>query len=133
MKQARIDRICFCNRHLCDRWRIMRRVLLILAAFFVSLSLTGGAIAHAGEPLACVDSEVAASMGHVSGDSDQVPSDAGKGYVHHHGGCHGHQVCDAVASDGVTTAYHATDRLLPAGLQFIPASPTDPALRPPIA
>lgn len=111
----------------------MRRVFLILAAFFVSLSLTGGAVAHAGEPLACIDSEVAASMGHVSGDSDQVPSDAGKGYVHHHGGCHGHQVADAISNSVAMVVFHTTEPRPLRAFKFVPLATADPALRPPIA
>jgi len=111
----------------------MRRVVLVLAAFFVSLSLTGGAIAHAMEPIGCIDNSVAASMGHTNGDGDQVPFDGDKGYPHHHGVCHSHLVCNAMISSGVVVALNA-DCLDPIrAFLSVPAAPTDPALRPPIA
>src|SRR3546814_1155991 len=53
----------------------------------VSLSLMAGTVAHAAEPIVCLDSDVAAGLGHVDGDRDQVPSDDGKAAPHHHGGC----------------------------------------------
>lgn len=111
----------------------MRRLFLMLAAIFVSLSLTGGAIAHAAEPVACIDTSTAASMGHTTGDADQVPKDAEKGYPHHHGGCHGHQVCDRVSEAVVVTGFHTAVSLPLRSLLFVPLATADPALRPPIA
>ncbi len=112
---------------------IMRRVLLIFAALYVSLSLTGGSIAHAMEPISCVDSATAASMGHSNGDGDQVPSDANKGFTHHHGGCHSHQVCDAVKSEVLPIAFGMDNPSPLFGFQYLPLATADPALRPPIA
>ncbi len=111
----------------------MRRILLMFVALFVGLSLTGGAMAHAMEPIACVDNASAASLGHSNGDGDQVPSDSDKGYPHHHGGCHGHQVCDRVGNSTLTVSFVTTDMRPVRGFLFIPLATADPALRPPIA
>lgn len=111
----------------------MQRILLMFAALFVSLSLTGGSVAHAMEPIACVDNASAASMGHSSGDGDQVPSDSDKGYPHHHGGCHGHQVCDRISSPIQTVSFVKADERPVQGFLFVPLATADPALRPPIA
>lgn len=111
----------------------MRRLLLLLTAIFVGLSLTGAAVAHMVEPVECIDAGTAASLGHTTGDADQVPSDAEKGYPHHHGGCHGHQICDRVAEPVVVRAFHATDPRSLRSFLFVPLATADPALRPPIA
>ncbi len=111
----------------------MGRIILILTALFTSLSLTTGSIAHALEPIGCIDNTTAASLGHSNGDGDQVPSDADKGYAHHHGGCHGHQVCDAVAEAPIAGSDLNADQQAPARVAFLPADTADPSLRPPIA
>ena len=111
----------------------MRRLVLMIAALFVSLSLTGGAVAHAMEPVACVDTSMAATMGHSAGDADQVPKDSGKGYPHHHDGCHGHQICDRVSEAVVVPGFHTIESLPLRSLLFVPLATGDPALRPPIA
>ncbi|MHA3795602.1 hypothetical protein ACX0MU_28435 (plasmid) [Rhizorhabdus wittichii] len=111
----------------------MGRVVFILAAIFACLSLSTGAIAHAMEPIGCIDNTTAASLGHSSGDGDQVPSDADKGYAHHHGGCHGHQVCDTVREAPVALYDVKAAAQNPANVAIIPADTADPSLRPPIA
>lgn len=111
----------------------MRRLFLILTAIFVGLSLTGGAMAHAVEPVECIDISTAASVGHTTGDADQVPSDSEKGYPHHHGGCHGHQICDRIAEPVMVTGLHTTDPRPLRSFLFVPLATADPALRPPIA
>jgi len=111
----------------------MSRVLLLLMAFFVSLSVTTATVAHATEPVTCIDSTTAQSMGHSSSDSDQVPADSEKGYPHHHGGCHAHQLADRVIEPQMAVVPHIQTALPVAFMQIVPASPVDPALRPPIA
>lgn len=90
-------------------------------------------MAHAMEPVACIDSSTAASMGHSNGDSDQVPADSEKGYPHHHGGCHGHQVADAASDSVAVVALHTSDPRPLHAFQFMPLATADPGLRPPIA
>lgn len=111
----------------------MVRISAIFLAFLVALSLTAGAIAHAAEPIGCLDAKVAASLGHEAGDRDQVPSDDGKASPHHHGGCGGHQIGEPV-SEGFSPQPRPRTKL-----PLIPhangrvSAPTDPAFRPPRA
>ena len=111
----------------------MGRLLFALAAFFAMLSVTTGAVAHATEPMACIDTSTAVSIGHSSGDSDQVPADADKGYPHHHGGCHGHQIGDVVADLAEVDAPETAITIQVLAADFVPRSPVHIALRPPIA
>jgi len=83
----------------------MERFLALILMCLVSLSLMAGTVAHAAEPIGCLDSDVAAGLGHADGDRDQVPSDGGKAMPHHHGGCHGHQIGEPV-KDGFATQVH---------------------------
>lgn len=111
---------------------MMRRLLAFVMCFLLASSLGSGAIAHASEPVTCIEITSAPGL-HVEGDSDQVPADSEKGYPHHHGGCHGHHIGVPIASEPVQ---HDTDRNLGtlsweqvhgAGLVG------DPGLRPPQA
>lgn len=111
----------------------MGRLLLILVALVVGLSLTWGSVAHSREPVTCVESTTAEALGHSTGDDDQVPSDSDKGYAHHHGGCQGHQVCDAVNDGALGLRAIAVTPEVGPWLTFVPSSPADPSLRPPIA
>ena len=79
----------------------MARLLAFILMSFVSLSLAAGNVAHAAEPVGCLDTEVAAGLGHADGDGDQIPSDDGKAAPHHHGGCQGHHFGEPVKA-GVT-------------------------------
>lgn len=72
-----------------------------MLAILLSLSLTGGTLAHAMEPVTCVDTQVASQLGHFEGDRDEVLGDEDKGTAHHHGGCHGHHVAEP-ARDGMS-------------------------------
>ena len=90
-------------------------------------------VAHAAEVGGCIELSQYEAAGHVAGDSDQVPADADKGYPHHHGGCHAHQM-DAPAADtlgsmtGISRASLTTlDSATLVGLN------ADTALRPPQA
>lgn len=111
----------------------MERLLALILMCLVSLSLMASTVAHAAEPIGCLDSDVAAGLGHADGDRDQVPSDDGKAMPHHHGGCHGHQIGEPV-KEGFATQVHL--RTAP---PFLPnakgrvSNSTDPAHRPPKA
>jgi hypothetical protein len=112
----------------------MRRILLALIVICVSFSLTAGAVAHAAEPISCVDETSAQSMGHSPGDGDQVPADSDKNYPHHHGGCHVHQqALDRAVVPQLTIAIDRNPSLPLFLSKYLPTSTVDPALRPPIA
>lgn len=111
----------------------MGRLVALILTCLVSLSLVAGTAAHAAEPIGCVSLEVAAELGHIEGDRDEVPSDAGKATPHHHGACHGHQIAEPV-KDGSSPQLR-----IRAALPLIPntqdrvSTSTDPAYRPPRA
>ncbi len=111
----------------------MHRVIILLACLAVFLSLGTGSVAHAMEPIACIDVAAALETGHAEGDNDQVPADGDEGYPHHHGGCHGHHV--ATASAKLEPLTQDVMGLLnpPRRALALAASPSDPALRPPRA
>lgn len=111
----------------------MRRLIILALSLLLASSLGLGSVAHAAEPITCVEGSTASAAGHVDGDTDQVPADGEKGYPHHHGGCHGHHVgvpitTDAVAHAVVQIAGRVTwEQAHGAGVLG------DPALRPPQA
>lgn len=111
----------------------MGRLLALILICFVSLSLIAGTVAHAAEPIGCLDGDVAAGLGHADGDRDQVPSDYDRAAPHHHGGCHGHQIGEPV-DDGVPSrrSPRAALPLIPNAEDRVSAS-IDPAHRPPRA
>ncbi|RIA44263.1 hypothetical protein DFR49_2504 [Hephaestia caeni] len=77
----------------------MRRLLALLLCLGLAISIGTGSLAHAAEPIGCLDATEASLLGHISGDSDQVPADSEKGYPHHHSGCQGHFVGVPVTND----------------------------------
>lgn len=111
----------------------MHRVIILLACLAVFLSLGLGSVAHAIEPVACIDASAAAETGHADGDGDQVPSDSDKGYPHHHGGCHGHHVATATAKAEPTQQRDVGTPVRPNDALALATSAADPALRPPRA
>lgn len=113
--------------------RIMGRLLLILVGIFMSLSLTGGSVAHSREPVTCVATDSSDDTWHSAGDSDQLPSDSTKDYAHHHGGCQGHQVGDAAKDFEMNGAAICAAPVIGRRAAFRADSHADPALRPPIA
>lgn len=111
----------------------MARFLVLFLSVFLTLSVTAGSVAHAMEPIVCIDNSSAQGMGHSSDDGDQVPADSDTGYPHHHGGCHSHQMADRVSLPQVASIVGRTFNRPVVEMRFPPASPVDPALRPPIA
>ena len=111
----------------------MRRLLAMFMGLLLASSLGLGSIAHANEPVTCVESSAASSFDHADGDGDQVPADAEKGYPHHHGGCHGHHVGVPITSD--PTHHSADRRVQPVSWDHdrTAGATADPALRPPRA
>ena len=105
-------------------------MLLIVAA---ALSFVTGSVSHATEPVRCLSTTEATQFGHSSGDRDQVPSDSEKGYAHHHGGCHSHQIGEPTATKAIQPALiTSTIGVRDAADRYTSAS-TNPGLRPPIA
>lgn len=111
----------------------MHRLIVLFACLAVFLSLGTGSIAHAMEPIVCIDAVTAAETGHADGDGDQVPSDSDKGYPHHHGGCHGHHVATATAKSDPVQLDDQDSPVRPSDALALAASAADPALRPPQA
>ncbi len=112
----------------------MRSFWTLLTICMVAMSLFATSLAHATEvPPGCVDSQTAVDMGHANGDGDQVPADGDKGYPHHHGGCHGHQVAPETLKEAALGRPIVKAPLTPALADFLPAATADPALRPPQA
>jgi len=97
----------------------------------VSLSLMAGTVAHAAEPIGCLDTDVAAGLGHATGDHDQVPSDESNAMPHHRGGCHGHQFGELVREGFDTQPHLRLTVPLLANAKIRVSAPTDPAHRPP--
>lgn len=77
----------------CPMADAVRAILSLLMVLMLLTSLGVSTIAHAGEPLGCTDMMVStAAPEHADCGMVQVPADADKGYPHHHGVCHGHEV-----------------------------------------
>ncbi len=110
----------------------MRRLSALYLCLMLALSLGFGSVAHAAEGPGA-ELSTATSIGHADGDGDQVPADSEKGYPHHHGGCHGHDLGVPVTPNRVASI--AGPRATPTAWYNVPmALPhSDPALRPPQA
>lgn len=111
----------------------MRRLFAVFLCLLLASTLGLDSIAHAYEPVTCIEISEASSIDHSASDGDQVPADAEKGYPHHHGGCHGHHVGVPITFD---TVPHNADR----GAEIFAwdhdrkaGATADPALRPPQA
>lgn len=116
---------------------LLAKLLIVV----LSLSFIASTAAHAMEPLpvgvleaaGCLDTKVAYALGHFDGDGDQVPSDTTKGYPHHHGGCHDHQLAQPARETVASSLYLKPSRLDIGEFIGRPAADRDPAHRPPIA
>lgn len=111
----------------------MRRLLALVLCLLLASTLGLGSVAHANEPVTCVETSAASSIDHSDGDGDQVPADSEKGYPHHHGGCHGHHVGVPITTNPVQ--YSADCRVSPFAWDHdrTAGAIADPALRPPQA
>lgn len=111
----------------------MGRLLRLFACIALTLSVGMGSLAHAVEPIGCIDVAQSLSGDHSTDDADQVPADAEKAYPHHHGGCHGHHV--AATLNGVGVAIVIPSRFVSIGWQatLLAQAPAPSTLRPPIA
>ncbi|MCM8732083.1 hypothetical protein ACFO8O_14040 [Hephaestia sp. GCM10023244] len=110
----------------------MSRLIALLTACALVLALGLGSIAHAMEPIGCVDAATEAAVGHLEGNTDQNSGGA-EAPLHHHGGCHGHHI--STTSDGSPSVPHVlTSALAPShDAAALPGRGAGPALRPPIA
>ena len=111
----------------------MRRLIILALSMLLASSLGLGSVAHAAEPITCVEGSAASAAGHVDGDGDQVPADAEKGYPHHHGGCHGHHVGVPITADPVPYALAQPAGRVTWEQAHSAGVVGDPALRPPQA
>ncbi|ARR57382.1 hypothetical protein HY78_27985 (plasmid) [Rhizorhabdus wittichii DC-6] len=111
----------------------MHRLTILFACLAVFLTLGVGSVAHAMEPIICIDANSAAEIGHSDGDGDQVPADSDKGYPHHHGSCHGHHVATPLAKAEGIGKNEIASIMPPARTVALATAPADAALRPPQA
>lgn len=111
----------------------MRPLWTLLVLCMMTMSLFAASMAHATENLTCADASSAQISGHVDGDGDQVPADSDRGYPHHHGVCHGHQVTPEYGTDAPLEHRLAQVLPIPANSYVLPSATADPALRPPQA
>ena len=109
----------------------MRRLLALVLCLLLTYTLGLGSVAHANEPVTCVETSAAWSIDHADGDGDQVPADSEKGYPHHHGGCHGHHVGVPITSDPTQHSADPRVQRLRWNHDRTAGAITDPALRPP--
>ena len=110
---------------------MIRWTHLIGALMLVFMLWTGGT-AHAAEGFIPVV-VAAETLGHFSGDRDEVPSDQHQGTAHHHSVCGEHQVL--ACSDAPETSINHSSTLPPLARRDAGKFGRDPdtQLRPPIA
>lgn len=106
------------------------RWLSVMLAVLLSISLATGVMAHAAEPVACIDSETASALGHFEGDRDEVPSDIDKGTPHHHATCHGHHIAEPARESRISLVSMIKSLLSIANAVDGSSAPTYPAYRP---
>ena len=84
----------------------MHRILTLLAATLLILSLGLGTIAHGAETMACADASTSSVAGHDDADAGPDRDDSGKATPHQHGGCHGHHalMLSGAPADGARPA-----------------------------
>jgi hypothetical protein len=111
----------------------MKRWITLFACLAVFLSFGMGSIAHAMEPIVCLDANTAVETGHTNGDGDEVPADGDKGYPHHHGNCHGHHVAASTAKADPVGQGSTRSIIRPKLATALTTAADDPALRPPQA
>lgn len=110
----------------------MQRLSALLLCLLLALSLGFGSVAHAVEGRG-VEVSANPSIGHTDNDGDQVPADDQKGYPHHHGGCHGHDIGVPMGLNPIPslTGLRVTPPAWNNGPMALASS--EPALRPPQA
>jgi hypothetical protein len=111
----------------------MRRLLVLLCFLGLAISIGAGSLAHAAEPVGCLDIVEASLLGHSAGDVDQVPGDAEKNYPHHHGGCQGHFVGVPIADDAALPILDLATALAPSHPAALHPVDRDALRRPPRA
>ncbi len=110
----------------------MRRLLPFLACLMLILNAWIG-VAHAAEVGGCIETSQYEAASHVDGDADQGAADAGKGYPHHHGGCHAHHISAPDADTLSATAGPAGSTPASFDGATLVGRDADTALRPPQA
>ena len=107
----------------------MRKLLPFLACLMLVL-MTWAGMAHAAEARGVETSRIE-MVTHASGDGDEVPADADKGYPHHHASCHEHHVNTPAVRAAATPASIVSAVPLPARSPALSGHDTKAALRPP--
>ena len=112
--------------------RLMQRLVALICAILLMLSLSTGTSAHAEQRFDCmpVTTETTA---HFDGDRDESPSKNEKGAAHHHSGCGGHHFGSPSNVDDPDFADSAQTLTGGAIAAFRPGTSPDSQLRPPIA
>jgi len=111
----------------------VRCLLAIFLSVLLASSFGAAAIAHGAEPIGCIDKTEAAFDGHTSGDSDERPADGEKGYAHHHGSCHGHQIGEPSPYSGFELIHLNTSFASQRRTEVLASAESESDLRPPIA
>lgn len=112
----------------------VRAFLSLLSALMLLVSLGVSTVAHADEPIGCVDMATSmASYDRVNCDMVQVPADADRGYPHHHGVCHGHEIAAPADAGHVPFSSRAPGRLDGQRVARLIGASFGPALEPPQA
>ena len=119
--------------------RRVRALLSFFAALMLLASLGVSTVAHAGEPVGCMDGPSmdmgapVAVAGHVDCGMVDVPADADKGYPHHHGTCHGHQIAAMDEGAAMPRCRREADRMTPVNVARLVATATATEMEPPRA
>jgi len=112
----------------------MNRLFALLACLALTLSFATASVAHAMEPIGCIDGVSPSAAESPDGDDGgQASGDADRAYPHHHGGCHGHHVAAAFAASEIAPAMAQRTARLRWTSSPHGAAPARAELRPPIA
>ena len=111
----------------------MRRLLALVLCFLLASILGLSSVAHASEPVTCLETSAASSLDRGSDEGNQLPTDSEKGYPHHHGGCHGHHVGVPITSDPMRHSADLRVQRVWWDHDRTAGATADPALRPPQA
>ena len=118
----------------CAIRRGVQALLSLLTALMLLTSIGVSTVAHAAEPFGCTDMVASpATPNHVDCGMVQVPADADKGYPHHHGVCHGHQIAATDASGPACHLRLAAGLALATDAARLSAVLSEAALEPPQA
>ena len=114
------------------RWIVSARQLwVVLAVVLAAYAFGFGSVSHAMEPTRC-PIVAQTSLGNAGNGHQKVPG-SDKGFAHHHGGCHGHQLGQPATSDKAQPVFTTSVIIRHDVANLVALTTTDPGLRPPIA